>query len=255
MDPQRGDCDNETGTCHAGCKDGFRGDACFLECGHCAGNRSCDRYTGRCVSGCKPGYKGSECEQECRHCINRECFDQNGTCTISCEDGYFEHDCEKVCLNCAGDGACDRTTGLCLYGCADGHFQSSCNEACMNCGGNGSCHRQTGQCLDGCVGGFHGDHCDIHYNNISSFSITTFLYYSAFVTITALALMLLFFARNVCDICKLPSRESLELFKQRRQTESFSHPVTRATGTSSGSNVSGSSFSPDTRVDLHDGSE
>ncbi|XP_055884970.1 uncharacterized protein LOC106063981 isoform X1 [Biomphalaria glabrata] len=221
-----GDCNRYNGSCHSGCTTGYRGDACFLNCGHCGGTRSCDRYTGVCSSSCLPGYKGEDCSQECTNCVRRNCSGLKGTCVNGCIDGYFGDDCEQECVNCAGSKECHQKTGVCTEGCASGFYQESCTEECLHCGGRGFCHRETGECSEGCVPDFHGNRCDTRENEISSFDFKVFLNYAAFVLMIFMALAAIFFARDYCVFCRLPTRQSLDLLNPPKTVTSKGRAAT-----------------------------
>lgn len=45
------------------CPDGFYGNNCTVECGHCAHDVACDPVTGSCPNGCGDGYHGTNCSQ------------------------------------------------------------------------------------------------------------------------------------------------------------------------------------------------
>ncbi|XP_025107320.1 multiple epidermal growth factor-like domains protein 10 [Pomacea canaliculata] len=53
-------CDNYSGKCWSGCKDGLYGDICNQTCGHCR-NIACEQTSGKCLSGCLEGWKGTLC--------------------------------------------------------------------------------------------------------------------------------------------------------------------------------------------------
>nr|XP_022305250.1 proprotein convertase subtilisin/kexin type 5-like isoform X2 [Crassostrea virginica] len=158
-------CHIETGACQ-GCKPGYQGHRCELECndgkygevcgeecGFCADLSYCNHVNGTCLSGCDAGYKGNLCRHECdlgtygdkcnETCGNcqdlNECHHSNGTCLTGCRAGY--------------DGA------LCKTPCPDGLFGPGCVDKCnITCRG---CNRVSGLCQNGCLPGWKGDYCHI----------------------------------------------------------------------------------------------
>ncbi|XP_078327339.1 uncharacterized protein LOC111113019 isoform X1 [Crassostrea virginica] len=162
-------CHIETGTCQ-GCKPGYEGHRCELECtdgkygevcgeecGFCADLSHCNHVNGTCLTGCEAGYKGEFCRQECDlgtygdkcnetcgNCLDlNECHHSNGTCLTGCRAGY--------------DGA------LCKTQCDDDHFGYNCGEMCNDtCK---SCNKTTGLCENGCYPGWKGIYCEEECDN------------------------------------------------------------------------------------------
>ncbi|XP_078327376.1 uncharacterized protein LOC111113020 isoform X6 [Crassostrea virginica] len=166
-DPNCRYCHIETGACQ-GCKPGYRGHQCELECwngtygevcngtcGHCLANTVCNHVNGTCESGCTPGYQGGfckepcvdgkyglECNNTCGHCLDGDhCNKVNGTCIRGCSAGYNGSDI------------------LCKTACANGTYGFDCNETCGKCKDQNDCFHVNGSCLNSCSPGFDGDLC------------------------------------------------------------------------------------------------
>nr|XP_034319395.1 uncharacterized protein LOC105348579 isoform X7 [Crassostrea gigas] len=156
-------CHIETGACQ-GCKPGYKGHQCELECdkgwfgdgcqrqcGHCINTTQCDHVNGTCSQGCEVGYEGQTCDQEC-------------------QDGYFGENCARECP--AICHSCNKTSGLCDLGCHPGWkgthctekcdgglFGANCSTPCGHCLNNQQCHHINGTCVTGCDPGYMGDNC------------------------------------------------------------------------------------------------
>ncbi|XP_052692257.1 multiple epidermal growth factor-like domains protein 11 isoform X2 [Crassostrea angulata] len=160
-----GYCHIQTGTCQGGCKPGYKGhqcelecdnrkygDACQKSCGQCVNKTQCDNVIGTCLQGCEAGYKGQMCDQECT-------------------DGFFGRNCQEkcneTCLSCnMFNGVCDKGCrpgwegNYCQSACQDGKYGFECKEKCSPfCFRSGICLPKTGACLDGCKKGWTGDEC------------------------------------------------------------------------------------------------
>ncbi|XP_065926570.1 uncharacterized protein [Magallana gigas] len=116
-----GYCHIETGTCQGGCKPGYKGhrcelectnnkygDGCQINCGHCFNISQCHHINGTCFDGCDPGYEGQTCNHEC----------QNRT---------YGHRCQRQCAHCLNRSKCDHIDGTCLQGCEEGYGGRTCN--------------------------------------------------------------------------------------------------------------------------------
>ncbi|XP_052693306.1 multiple epidermal growth factor-like domains protein 10 isoform X2 [Crassostrea angulata] len=116
-----GYCHIQTGTCQGGCKPGYKGHKCELECtnnkygdgcqtncGHCFNMSQCHHINGTCFDGCDPGYEGQTCNQEC----------QNRT---------YGYRCQRKCGHCLNRSKCDHVDGTCLQGCEEGYGGRTCN--------------------------------------------------------------------------------------------------------------------------------
>nr|XP_034320846.1 uncharacterized protein LOC105334720 isoform X5 [Crassostrea gigas] len=168
-------CHIETGTCQ-GCKPGYQGHRCELDCdenmfgercssscGHCLGSEQCHHINGTCMNGCASGYEGELCTKVCR-------------------TGYFGQDCAMKCRDtCTG---CNNINGLCDKGChpgwkgnyCDEHcdermFGERCSSSCGHCLGSEQCHHINGTCMNGCASGYESDfctkECDANYFGIN----------------------------------------------------------------------------------------
>ncbi|XP_065925855.1 protein draper-like isoform X2 [Magallana gigas] len=166
-DANCGYCHIETGTCQGGCKPGYKGHQCELECvnrkygdgcqrncGNCLNRAQCDHVIGTCLQGCEAGYKGQMCDQECDngtygngcykacgHCVNKSlCNHVNGTCFEGCDPGYrgsrcyqecqnrtYGYRCQRKCGHCLYSSHCDHVDGTCLQGCEAGYGGRTCN--------------------------------------------------------------------------------------------------------------------------------
>nr|XP_022308538.1 receptor-type tyrosine-protein phosphatase gamma-like isoform X3 [Crassostrea virginica] len=175
-------CHIETGACQ-GCKPGFRGHRCELECSfgfygqkceqkcdeRCTG---CNNVNGLCDRGCQRGWKGNHCQEHCGYktygtncsevcgqCFqNDTCHHINGSCmngcdrgykglvcTEPCSYGYYGYDCKHECNStCTG---CDAVYGLCNTGCKLGWRGVYCQEACNNGTFGHNCSELCGSCV------------------------------------------------------------------------------------------------------------
>ncbi|XP_061194961.1 multiple epidermal growth factor-like domains protein 10 [Saccostrea echinata] len=188
-------CEVEVNGCN---KTGYYGPTCSFPCPD-TNCRYCHVETGAC-QGCKPGYKGHQCElqcgdgtygqdcgQKCRACLGQQCHHINGSCPEGCDAGYegtfcdkecsagtFGNNCEQDCNeNCGEPLKCNRTTGVCEGGCqpgwkglqctneCDGGFYGTdCNLQCGHCLESAQCHPLNGSCLNGCNAGYIGSLCN-----------------------------------------------------------------------------------------------
>ena len=48
------------------CIDGFYGEECNFQCGHCGQKEICDNRNGSCYHGCEPNFDGARCDSKCR---------------------------------------------------------------------------------------------------------------------------------------------------------------------------------------------
>ncbi|XP_078328117.1 uncharacterized protein LOC111115470 [Crassostrea virginica] len=162
-DPYCRQCNIEPDTCQ-GCKPGYRGHQCELECDYgfygqnCIYNcvstcDGCNNIDGGCDNGCKPGWKGVDCSE-------------------TCLDGTYGHNCNNTCGNCLNVNECFHTNGTCLTGCDPGYtgdlcetrcdngtYGNECNNTCGHCINEDVCIHTNGTCLNGCESGFVGPLC------------------------------------------------------------------------------------------------
>nr|XP_022308537.1 receptor-type tyrosine-protein phosphatase T-like isoform X2 [Crassostrea virginica] len=180
-DPNCRYCNIETGTCQ-GCKPGYQGHRCELECPNgffgerCANScnskcRGCNNINGSCDRGCRPGWKGDfcqepcddktfggNCSEKCGNCFQMDtCNHFNGSCMNGCDRGYkglickepcaygyFGYDCKHTCNStCNG---CDAVDGLCNTGCMPGWTGDNCLRACDNGTFGQNCSEKCGSC-------------------------------------------------------------------------------------------------------------
>ncbi|XP_052696018.1 multiple epidermal growth factor-like domains protein 11 [Crassostrea angulata] len=183
-----GYCHIETGTCQGGCRPGYKGHQCELECdnrkygdgcqrncGNCLNRAQCDHVIGTCLQGCEAGYKGQMCDQECgvgfygRGCTSQcgNCRDQtdcsrfNGicskgclpgyrgdTCKEQCDNGTYGNGCNKTCGHCVNKSLCNHVNGTCFGGCDPGYRGSRCYQECTNNKYGDGCQTNCGHCLN-----------------------------------------------------------------------------------------------------------
>ncbi|XP_065926559.1 uncharacterized protein [Magallana gigas] len=183
-----GYCHIETGTCQGGCKPGYKGHRCELECdgnmygencskscGNCKNSEQCHHIDGTCMKRCENGYQGLKCDKECDngtygngcdktcgHCVNKTiCYHVNGTCFEGCDPGYRGSRCHQECTNNKyGDGCqincghcfnisqCHHINGTCFDGCDPGYEGQTCNHECQNRTYGHRCQRQCAHCLN-----------------------------------------------------------------------------------------------------------
>ncbi|XP_062597463.1 receptor-type tyrosine-protein phosphatase epsilon-like isoform X1 [Saccostrea cucullata] len=159
-------CHIETGACQ-GCKPGYKGHRCELQCGNrtygdkcmedcgtCLGYKQCHHLNGSCLEGCDAGYEGDLCK-------------------TGCESGKFGINCKGNCnKNCLVPYVCNGTTGECEGGCQPGweglhcnktcrnnRYGSYCNQSCGYCRDDAKCHHINGTCQSGCKQGYRGVNC------------------------------------------------------------------------------------------------
>ncbi|XP_065926562.1 uncharacterized protein [Magallana gigas] len=167
-----GYCHIETGTCQGGCKPGYKGHRCELECdnrqygdgcqkscGQCVNKTQCDNVNGTCPQGCEAGYKDQMCDQEC-------------------EEGFYGRGCTSQCGNCSNQTDCSRFDGTCSKGCLPGYrgdtckeqcdgnmYGENCSKSCGNCKNSEQCHHIDGTCMKRCENGYQGLKCDKECDN------------------------------------------------------------------------------------------
>ncbi|XP_052696012.1 uncharacterized protein LOC128174514 [Crassostrea angulata] len=187
-DANCGYCHIETGTCQGGCKPGYKGHKCELECdgnlygencskscGNCKNNQQCHYINGSCMNGCENGYQGLRCDKECDngtygngcnktcgHCVNKSlCNHVNGTCFEGCDPGYrgsrcrqkctiykYGDGCQTNCGHCFNMSQCHHINGTCFDGCDPGYEGQKCNQECQNRSYGYRCQRKCGHCLN-----------------------------------------------------------------------------------------------------------
>ncbi|XP_065922936.1 scavenger receptor class F member 2-like [Magallana gigas] len=112
-------CHIETGTCQ-GCKPGYQGYHCELECdkgshgigcnetcGQCRDVNQCSNINGTCLTGCEVGFKGNVCK-------------------TGCDSGSYGVDCNEICGNCLNESHCSNVNGTCFTGCNAGYEGDLC---------------------------------------------------------------------------------------------------------------------------------
>lgn len=107
-------CDDST-NCTDGCRNGYWGPACNLQCpDNC---KNCDSKIGQCTT-CKSGFWDNTCNSQCpMHCFERVCVKSNGNCKKGCTSGQYGDTCNNTCSpGCVG-GTCDQQSGACIAGC------------------------------------------------------------------------------------------------------------------------------------------
>ncbi|XP_065926591.1 uncharacterized protein [Magallana gigas] len=171
-DANCGYCHIETGTCQGGCKPGYKGHQCELECdnrkygdgcqrncGQCLDMKQCDHVNGTCLQGCEAGYKGQMCDQECGvGFYGRGCTSQCGNCSDQTDCSRFNGTCSKGCLRgYRGDTCKDQ--------CDNGTFGNGCNNKCGHCVNKTLCYHVNGTCFEGCDPGYRGSRCRLECTN------------------------------------------------------------------------------------------
>ncbi|XP_065933782.1 multiple epidermal growth factor-like domains protein 10 [Magallana gigas] len=157
-------CHIETGTCQ-GCKPGFKGHRCEMDCaggtygagcketcGHCRDANQCSINNVTCLTGCDAGFKGN-------------------LCRTVCDKGSYGYDCNRTCGHCRDVNRCS-IIGTCLTGCDAGYqgdlcktscdrrwYGSECNETCGHCRDINQCSNINGTCSTGCGADYQGDLC------------------------------------------------------------------------------------------------
>ena len=114
-------CNNITGFCSQGCKEGFYGDVCDKGCSSCSAG--CNRDTGECEGACPVRKYGTLCDQTCTSACKQECDRLTGVCG-SCADDKYGDFCNKTCGE-GCDSGCDRYNGSCL--CKTGWEGETCH--------------------------------------------------------------------------------------------------------------------------------
>ena len=150
------------------------------ECKTCGSNctsgqyPTCDPSSGACKYGCKTGWFGDKCDINCNvtNCIT--CFNNHPKMCNECNDGFYSNTnssciaCPNNCLygtfcgencNTASGRSCNKTNGYCLNGCHVGWFGSQCNEAFSKNCKEKTCDRNNGSCTSGCIDGYAGHMC------------------------------------------------------------------------------------------------
>nr|XP_022306765.1 platelet endothelial aggregation receptor 1-like isoform X2 [Crassostrea virginica] len=202
-DPNCRYCHIETGACQ-GCKPGYRGHQCELECpygkygdgcrnicGMCEDLRHCHFLTGTCLSGCEPGYLGEDCNKECNqgeygnnctaicgHCYNSLCHHVNGSCLSGCNPGYQGTMCKQVC--------------------DFGYYGTRCEHQCsIFCKDSRRCNPVSGVCEEGCKLGWHGKYCLQLYTDTNLYLTITGVSGIWIVLIPVIMYICAFFRRKI----------------------------------------------------------
>lgn len=163
-------CERYNGICK-GCATGVWGDLCDTQCPNCKTGTECEQNTGYCIQGCKDGHYGNSCNKTCDSLCS-SCERQSGAC-IKCAAGRWGQLCGNVCSsNCQSQNItsqniiyCEKVTGNCLSNaCKPGFWREDCLLLCNNnCkpdrNGNLVCAFQDGHCTNGCKDAFYGSTC------------------------------------------------------------------------------------------------
>lgn len=104
------------------------GFTCSLECSANCLNHTCNNETGVCTYGCRQGFYGEQCEIGCDNCPSG-CDIMTGQCIGDCPASKFGRFCHKTCSQDCKNG-CNKYTGSCYDGCVPGKFGDFCNETC-----------------------------------------------------------------------------------------------------------------------------
>lgn len=104
------------------------GSTCSLECSANCLNHTCNNETGFCTYGCREGFYGEQCEIGCDNCT-AGCDIMTGQCIGDCPASKFGKFCHKTCSQDCKNG-CNKYTGSCYDGCVPGKFGDFCNETC-----------------------------------------------------------------------------------------------------------------------------
>ncbi|KAH9490855.1 hypothetical protein Btru_033554 [Bulinus truncatus] len=195
-----------TGSCFAGCGEGYQlpkcqkacelgqyGRNCSFNCSTLCTDRKCDAVNGSCFT-CLPGYQGTLCEN-------------------SCPNKTWGNNCTSVCnVNCLS-GMCDGQTGLCTSGCDSGYQGPDCTQTCdkysfgLNCSQTcsnyclaGTCKHESGEC-NSCFPGYHGTYCTLIFEKNSTEEISWQKYFGigfgvgvgSLITVQAIILVIVYF--------------------------------------------------------------
>ncbi|XP_062588632.1 uncharacterized protein LOC134250297 isoform X3 [Saccostrea cucullata] len=155
-------CDKDKGRCDE-CGAGRYGENCTQLCSKNCISDIC-RRDGECIGGCKEGWLGLNCSMECSEKYCSECITSgSGVLCNKCDDGYYLdtekkcQSCSSNCLSCDGESKCTRCKptftgdlceecskncinnlcnmdGICTYGCNNRKHGVGCSEGCReNC--------------------------------------------------------------------------------------------------------------------------
>ncbi|XP_053387905.1 multiple epidermal growth factor-like domains protein 6 isoform X10 [Mercenaria mercenaria] len=163
-------CGRYTDKCNA-CPAGYYGDKCELICSRCKAGTGCDQATGVCIAGCKDGWYRPDCNTNCSN-VCGSCERQSGEC-VTCAAGRWGNACDLTCSsNCVetimnGNSMvfCDKASGKCReQACKVGFWREDCTQACnSNClqddNNNRVCKYLDGECSNGCKEKFYGKTC------------------------------------------------------------------------------------------------
>ncbi|KAI8775873.1 multiple epidermal growth factor domains protein 10 isoform X7 [Biomphalaria glabrata] len=85
------ECTKDEGYC-LNCQPKTYGRNCEKNCFNCK-QEQCDQKTGNCTLGCKDGFKEFDCSLTCSNCKDGKCHQETGNCTLGCNFGYKGFDC------------------------------------------------------------------------------------------------------------------------------------------------------------------
>ncbi|XP_062588649.1 protein draper-like isoform X3 [Saccostrea cucullata] len=112
------------------CSFGTYGFQCENICRNCISNQ-CDGITGICILGCRNGWWGDLCDMECASVCVESCDRSNGHCS-KCISGKYGPNCSESCSrNCKPAGICLQD-GECQNGCLEGWSGPMCYQKCFD---------------------------------------------------------------------------------------------------------------------------
>ncbi|XP_062599168.1 multiple epidermal growth factor-like domains protein 10 [Saccostrea cucullata] len=191
---KRQTCDNATGSCTYGCKNGFYSEKCEKRCSASCPS-ACNRKSGQCEGPCPNGMYGHHCNFTCNRTCKNGCRKIDGLCTSGCIDGKFGADCLKTCgAGCIS--GCNQLDGNCFCKegwqgqncneCSQTHHGQECEKQCSPTCLNGTCFSNNGSCKDVFDSNVNNDKTSPAINQTSASITNTEVYPVLYGVITVL---------------------------------------------------------------------